>query len=48
MLYLLAYALGGRIRIDDLRRLPERAQMALRLEPRSPSSRSATASCVTR
>jgi len=33
MLYLLAYALGGRIRIDDLRRLPERAQAALKLEP---------------
>jgi glucosamine--fructose-6-phosphate aminotransferase (isomerizing) len=33
MLYLLAYALGGRIRVDDLRRLPERAQMALQLEP---------------
>jgi glucosamine--fructose-6-phosphate aminotransferase (isomerizing) len=33
MLYLLAYALGGRIRIDDLQRLPERAQMALDLEP---------------
>jgi len=33
MLYLLAYALGGRIRIDDLHRLPERAQMALELEP---------------
>jgi len=33
MLYLLAYALGGRIRIDDLQRLPERAQQALELEP---------------
>jgi glucosamine--fructose-6-phosphate aminotransferase (isomerizing) len=33
MLYLLAYALGGRIRVDDLRRLPERANMALQLEP---------------
>jgi glutamine---fructose-6-phosphate transaminase (isomerizing) len=33
MLYLLAYALGGRIRIEDLKRLPERAQMALSLEP---------------
>jgi glutamine---fructose-6-phosphate transaminase (isomerizing) len=33
MLYLLAYALGGRIRVDELRRLPERAQMALQLEP---------------
>ena len=33
MLYLLAYALGGRISVDDLRRLPERAQMALELEP---------------
>lgn len=32
LLYLLAYALGGRIRIDDLRRLPERAAQALRLE----------------
>ncbi|HTQ56679.1 MAG TPA: SIS domain-containing protein [Bryobacteraceae bacterium] len=33
MLYLLAYALGGRIRIDDLQRLPERAHQALELEP---------------
>jgi len=33
MLYLLAYALGARIRIDDLKRLPERAQSALDLEP---------------
>ena len=33
MLYLLAYALGGRIRLDDLKRLPERAQSALDLEP---------------
>jgi glucosamine--fructose-6-phosphate aminotransferase (isomerizing) len=32
MLYLLAYALGARIRVDDLRRLPERARMALELE----------------
>ncbi|HUO28783.1 MAG TPA: SIS domain-containing protein [Bryobacteraceae bacterium] len=32
MLYLLAYALGGRIRIDDLRRLPARAESALQLE----------------
>lgn len=34
MLYLLAYALGARLRIDDLRRLPERAGRALTLEPR--------------
>ena len=33
MLYLLAYALGGRIRIEDLQRLPERAHQALELEP---------------
>src|SRR5216683_2499468 len=33
MLYLLAYALGGKIRPDDLARLPERAHLALRLEP---------------
>ena len=33
LLYLLAYALGGRIRVADLERLPERAQMALALEP---------------
>ncbi|MCU1274160.1 MAG: Glutamine--fructose-6-phosphate transaminase (isomerizing) [Bryobacterales bacterium] len=33
MLYLLAYALGGKIRMDDLAKLPERAQMALRTEP---------------
>ncbi len=32
MLYLLAYALGARLRIDDLRRLPEWAEAALRLE----------------
>src|SRR5438477_4189719 len=29
MLYLLAYALGGKIRPDDLARLPERAHLAL-------------------
>ncbi len=33
MLYLLAYALGGKIRPDDLARLPERARLALELEP---------------
>jgi glucosamine--fructose-6-phosphate aminotransferase (isomerizing) len=33
LLYLLAYALGGRIRVDDLKRLPERARLALALEP---------------
>ena len=33
MLYLLAYALGARIRVDDLKRLADRAQMALALEP---------------
>ena len=33
MLYLLAYALGGKIRPDDLARLPERARLALDLEP---------------
>jgi len=33
MLYLLAYALGATIRPDDLARLPERAHLALRLEP---------------
>lgn len=33
MLYLLAYALGGKIRMDDLARLPEHARMALRTEP---------------
>jgi glutamine---fructose-6-phosphate transaminase (isomerizing) len=31
--YLLAYALGGRIRVSDLEPLPELAAMALRLEP---------------
>jgi glucosamine--fructose-6-phosphate aminotransferase (isomerizing) len=31
--YLLAYALGGRIRVSDLEPLPELASMALRLEP---------------
>lgn len=33
MFYLLAYALGAKIRPDDLARLPERAQIALELEP---------------
>ena len=33
LLYLLAYALGGRIRIDDLRRLPEWVNLALGIEP---------------
>lgn len=33
MLYLLAYALEGKIRPDDLRRVPERAERSLRLEP---------------
>jgi glucosamine--fructose-6-phosphate aminotransferase (isomerizing) len=32
MLYLLAYALGAPVRIDDLRKLPEWAEAALRLE----------------
>lgn len=34
VLYLLAWALGARIRIDDLRRIPEWAAAALELEPR--------------
>lgn len=33
MLYLLAHALGARIHLEDLRRLPEWADAALRLEP---------------
>ena len=33
LLYLLAWALGGRIRIADLERLPERVHAALGLEP---------------
>lgn len=33
-LYLLAYALGGKIRIDDLKRLPDQAASALKLEKR--------------
>src|ERR1022692_3133818 len=33
MLYLLAYALGGAIKIADLERLPEAFEAALRLEP---------------
>ena len=33
VLYLLAYALGAKIRMDDLHRIPELAAMALRLEP---------------
>ena len=33
MLYLLAYALGGAIRIRDLERLPELVELSLRLEP---------------
>src|SRR2546422_6817492 len=32
MLYLLAYALGGKVRPDDLARLPERVELALTLE----------------
>jgi glucosamine--fructose-6-phosphate aminotransferase (isomerizing) len=32
-LYLLAYALGGRIKLDDLRRIPEWTAAALTLEP---------------
>jgi glucosamine--fructose-6-phosphate aminotransferase (isomerizing) len=34
LLYLLVYALGGGIRVDDLRRLPESAGKSLTLEPR--------------
>lgn len=33
MLYLLAYALGGAIKIEDLRRQPDFAEAALKLEP---------------
>jgi glucosamine--fructose-6-phosphate aminotransferase (isomerizing) len=33
MLYLLAYALGAKIRLDDLARLPERVSLTLRIEP---------------
>src|SRR5215469_18839006 len=33
LLYLLAWALGARIRIDDLRRLPEWVNLGLSLEP---------------
>ena len=33
MLYLLAYALGGGVRVSDLQRIPESADRALRLEP---------------
>jgi len=33
LLYLLAYALGGRVRLEELRRVPELAAMALDLEP---------------
>ena len=33
ILYLLAYALGGAVRVEDLERLPELAADALRLEP---------------
>jgi glucosamine--fructose-6-phosphate aminotransferase (isomerizing) len=33
MCYLLAYALGARIRVDDLRRLPEWTEAALSIEP---------------
>ena len=34
VLYLLAYALGAEIRIDDLKRLPDRVESALKLEER--------------
>jgi glucosamine--fructose-6-phosphate aminotransferase (isomerizing) len=33
LFYLLAYALGASIRLDDLKKLPELAQAALRIEP---------------
>jgi glucosamine--fructose-6-phosphate aminotransferase (isomerizing) len=33
MLYLLAYALGGAVRVSDLQRIPEAVAAALRLEP---------------
>ena len=33
MLYLLSYALGGGIRLEDFRRLPDAVEEALRLEP---------------
>jgi glucosamine--fructose-6-phosphate aminotransferase (isomerizing) len=33
MLYLLVYALGGKVRVTDFERIPEDASMALRLEP---------------
>jgi glutamine---fructose-6-phosphate transaminase (isomerizing) len=33
-LYLLAYALGAKLRLDDLRRLPEWTEAVLTLEPR--------------
>jgi glutamine---fructose-6-phosphate transaminase (isomerizing) len=33
MLYLLAYALGGKVRLPDLERIPEWAQLALETEP---------------
>ena len=47
MFYLLAYALGGGIRLDDVRRLPDWAESALRLEERSPRFPSATGSWIT-
>src|SRR5215813_8435630 len=34
MLYLLAYALGAKIKLDDLERLPEAASLALECEPK--------------
>jgi glucosamine--fructose-6-phosphate aminotransferase (isomerizing) len=34
LLYMIAYALGARLRLDDLRRLPGWTESALRLEPR--------------
>jgi Glucosamine 6-phosphate synthetase, contains amidotransferase and phosphosugar isomerase domains len=48
MLYLLAYALGADIRVDDLRRLPDWAESALALESRSTRYRNGTGSWITR
>ena len=48
LLYLLAYALGANIALDDLARLPEWSSRALSWNRRSPDAPSATDSWTTR
>ena len=48
ILYLLAHALGGGVRIADLERLPDLVERRCGWNPKSPRSPSATASCASR